>query len=240
MIRQLCPELSEITTDSGVMRRMQRWRIAWKVGRLHLVSPDPEYAPKLAAIAAIRARAAADPQRVKVVYVDEMTFYRRPERGRTWCRRGGGGTAQPTVHQAPGSNTKRRIIGALDITDGQVSSMSRSVIGVRALVSFLHQLRRHYGPDVEIVVIWDNWPNHYHRDVLLAAGEARIMLLNTPTYAPWTNPIEKLWDKLKDEVLRLHRFSDAWATLRGRVDQFLAQLRRPNAGLLQHVGLLPS
>lgn len=239
LIRQLCPELGGITTDSGILRRMQRWRIAWKVGRLHLISPDPEYDSKLAAIQAARARAAADPQRVKVVYVDEVTYYRRPERGRNWHARGGGGTAQPTTQQAPGSNTKRRIIGALDVCDGQVSSMSRSVIGVRALVAFLRQVRKHYGPDVEIIVIWDNWPNHYHQDVLQAAVEAKITLLNTPTYAPWTNPIEKFWDLLKDKVLRLHWHSDAWAALRNRVDEFLAAMQAPNPGLLRHVGLLP-
>lgn len=238
-MRTLCAELSEITTDSGVLRRMQRWRIAWKTGRLHLVSPDPAYASKLEAIAAARARAAADPQRVRVLYVDEMTFYRRPERGRNWNERGSGGAAQPKVQQAPGSNTKRRVIGALDVTDGQVSSMTRSVIGVQALVAFLRQLRKHYGPDVEVIVIWDNWPSHYHANVLLAAVETRITLLNTPTYAPWTNPIEKLWDKLKDEVLRLHRCSDAWTRLRERVDQFLTDLQKPNPALLRRVGLLP-
>jgi len=239
LVRMLCPEVAGLTTDSGVWRRMQRWRIAWKAGRLHLISPDPEYASKLEAIAAVRARAAADPVRVRVVYADEVTFYRRPERGRNWHRRGRGGRAQPKVDQAPGANTKRRVIGALDTVDGRVCSMTRSVIGVRALIAFLHQLRKQYGPEVELVVVWDNWPPHHHEKVVAAAAALKIVLLNTPTYAPWTNPIEKLWDKLKDEVLRLHRLSDAWVELRRRVDQFLGTLYQPNPALLRHVGLLP-
>lgn len=238
-MRRLCPEMADLTTDSGVWRRMQRWRIGWKAGRLHLISPDPDYTPKLEAIAAARARAAANPGQVRVVYTDEVTYYRRPERGRNWRRRGGGGRAQPTAKQAPGANTKRRVIGALDTVDGRVCSMTRSVIGVRALIAFLHLLRKQYGPDVELVVVWDNWPPHHHPDVIEAAGELRITLLNTPTYAPWTNPIEKLWDKLKDEVLRLHRLSDAWVALRRRVDQFLGALCQANPALLRHVGLLP-
>ena len=240
LVRLLCPEMSGLGTDSGVLRRMQRWRISWKMGRLHLVSPDPDYTRKLEAIAAARARAADDPARVRVLYADEVTFYRRPERGRNWHRRGGGGRAQPTTKQAPGSNTKRRVIGALDTVDGRVCSMSRSVIGVRALIAFLHQLRKHYGPDMELVVVWDNWPPHHHPEVLAAAAMLKIVLLNTPTYAPWTNPIEKLWDKLKDEVPRLHRLSDKWVELRKRVDRFLEGLLRPNPGLLRHVGLLPN
>lgn len=219
---------------------MQRWHISWKVGRLHLISPDPDYVAKLEAIAAARARAAANPDEVRVVYVDEVTFYRRPERGCNWHPRGGGGAAQPTTHQAPGANTKRRIIGALDTVDGRVCSMTRSVLGVRALIAFLHQLRKQYGPELTLVVVWDNWPPHRHKDVLAVADALGIVLLNTPTYAPWTNPIEKLWDKLKDDVLRLHRLSDAWTQLRQRVDAYLQQLCRPNPAMLKHVGLLPN
>lgn len=41
-----------------------------------------------------------------------------------------------------------------------------------------------------------------------------IELLMLPTYASWTNPIEKLWRKLKQEELHLHRFQDEWSGLR--------------------------
>jgi transposase len=226
-----------VTTDSGVWRRLRRWAIAWKVGRPHLISPDPEYTRKCSAIQDALARARLDPLHVRVVFGDEMSYYRRPAPGREWHEQGRGGCMQPTAPQAPGSNTRRRIIGALDAISGRVTSMTRSAAGVRALLKFLRQLRAAYEPGMHLILVWDNWPPHHHEDVRALAAELDIELLYTPTYAPWTNYIEKLWKKLRAELLRLHRFSDAWVELRRRVNQYLAALDRPNTELLRYVGL---
>ncbi|HID52643.1 MAG TPA: hypothetical protein EYP41_11485 [Anaerolineae bacterium] len=66
-----------------------------------------------------------------------------------------------------------------------------------------------------------------------------IQLLCLPTYASWLNPIEKLWRWLKQDILHLHRLSDAWPELRQRVDQFLANFSHGSTELLRYVGLLP-
>ena len=68
-----------------------------------------------------------------------------------------------------------------------------------------------------------------------------IELLFLPTYAPWTNPVEKLWKKLKQEVVCLHRFADAWEGLKQKVRDFLQALILPSsatATLLRYVGLV--
>ena len=40
----------------------------------------------------------------------------------------------------------------------------------------------------------DNWPVHFHfHPELLAALPPQITLVPLPTYAPWTNPVEKVW-----------------------------------------------
>jgi transposase len=220
-----------------VWRRLRSWGISWKSGRIHLISPDPEYESKLAAIRAIRAEAYSHPDELRVLYGDEASFHRLPHAGRTWHASGGGGKAQPTTPHAPGANTRRRIVGALDIFDGHVLSRTGSVIGVKALCRFLRQCRAHYGPEIRLVLIWDNWPLHYHREVLRVAQEVGIELLYTPTYAPWSNPIEKLWKKLRHDVLRLHRLSDAWKQLCQKVACYLADLQRPNPELLRYTGL---
>jgi transposase len=237
LARKLCPALATLKTDSGVWRRLRRWKITYKVGRVHIISPDPAYQEKCAAIDTALERARADPDRVRLLYADEVTYYRRPERGCNWGTSGSGGRMQPKVNQAPGSNTKRRIIGALDAVDGRTCTMSRSTLGVRPICAYLHQVRKAYGPEIELIIAWDNWPPHHAPDVLTTAAKLNIQLLYTPTYAPWTNAIEKLWDLLKDEVLRLHRLSDKWTELRKRVDTFLANLQKPNPALLRKVGL---
>jgi transposase len=174
---------------------------------------------------------------LRVLYVDEASFYRLPHPGRTYGAIGGGGAAQPTATHTPGANTRRRMIGALDIADGLVLSQTGSAIGVKEISRFLRRIRRHFGPDVRLVLIWDNWPVHYHAEIVRVAQSQRIELLHTPTYAPWCNPIEKLWKKLRREVLWLHDRSGAWMTLRAAVEKYLADLCRPNPELLRYTGL---
>jgi transposase len=226
-----------LETDSGVWRRLRSWAISWKCGRIHLTSPDPEYESKLAAIRTIRAAAYENPETLRVLYSDEASFYRLPHAGRSYGARERGGSSQPTAAHAPGANTRRRMVATLDILDGCVLSQTGSVIGVKQLCKFLRRIRRHYGPDVRLVLIWDNWPVHYHPDVLRVAQAERIELLNTPTYAPWCNPIEKLWKKLRSDVLRLHDRSGAWKQLRAKVESYLDELCRSNPELLRYTGL---
>lgn len=62
-----------------------------------------------------------------------------------------------------------------------------------------------------------------------------------PTYAPWLNPIEKLWRWLCQEVLHLHRLADRRDQLQRTVDGFLGQFAEPHTAacqaLLRYVGL---
>ena len=115
--------------------------------------------------------------------------------------------------------------------------MTRSSMQTRAILKFIRQLRTAYGPDIQLVLVWDNWPPHHQEDVRALATELNMEILYTPTYAPWTNYIEKLWKKLRRDVLWLHRYSDAWVELRQRVNQYLEALDCPNPELLRYVGL---
>ena len=64
-----------------------------------------------------------------------------------------------------------------------------------------------------------------------------IRLVPLPTYAPWNNPIEKLWRLLKQDVLHLHRYEDEWTGLKQRVHQELEKYVQPTTDLLRYVGL---
>ncbi len=235
--RTSCPEMQALRSDSGAWRRMRSWKISWKCGRIHFVSPDPEYSAKLAAIAAVRQAAAASPTQVRVFYSDEASYYRTPHPGRTWATAEGGGAEQPTAGHTAGANTKRRMIAALDACTAEVISHSESRVGVKAISTFLRKLRKRVGKDARLVVIWDNWPVHRHEELARVAVQQRIEFLYVPTYAPWTNPIEKLWKKLRHDVLHLHQKSGTWTKLRAQVEEFLRKLEQPNPDLLRYVGL---
>ena len=58
-----------------------------------------------------------------------------------------------------------------------------------------------------------------------------------PTYASWTNPIEKLWRWLRQEVLHLHRLADRLEELRAEVRRFLDRFALGSLELLRYVGL---
>lgn len=64
-----------------------------------------------------------------------------------------------------------------------------------------------------------------------------IQIVQLPTYASWCNPIEKLWRKLKQEVMHLHRWAADLPQLRDRIRAFLAGYADGSLELLRYVGL---
>jgi hypothetical protein len=239
LLQEHCPLLQELHTLSGVWRRLKKWQITRQRSRSFITSPDPAYRHKLALIEGLLQEAITQSNWV-VLYGDEHTFYRQPLAGLSYHRQGGGGRAQPRAYRSHKSDTKRRIAGALNALTGQVSYRCASKMGAKELARWMHQLRQEHGPQARIFLIWDNWPVHYHWRVLEAAAQAGIELLWLPTYAPWTNPIEKLWRKLHEEVLCLHRLADQWEQLKAQVENFLSNLNQPSPYLLHYVGLLPN
>lgn len=75
------------------------------------------------------------------------------------------------------------------------------------------------------------------------AGRLPIQFLPLPTYAPWLNPIEKVWRKCRQERGHLHPYSDRWPAYRDWLDAFFASFASFGTGsqeLLRYCGLLPA
>jgi DDE superfamily endonuclease len=221
LLQQRGTSLASLTTQSGVWQRLKRWRVRWKRGRLHVSSPDPLYALKMQALADALALATPHPDQISVLYADETTCHRQPFVGQSGHAQGRDGQHQPTADLAHAGNSVRRIVGTWDVVTGRLLYRAHSKMGVSQLVAFLKPGRKAYAPTRRIVLIWDNWPIHFYDNLQVQAQANQIELLNLPTYAPWTNPIEKLWRKLKQEVLCLHRLSQDWARLQEQVHDFL-------------------
>ncbi len=170
----------------------------------------------------------------------------------------------PLAYLSYRPNSRCRGIGALHARTGQLTYRQRTRITVRVLADFYHELRYTY-PQVDIIyVVHDNWPVHVHPDVIASLqpqlspfwphvpdnwptqpkpsaqrDSLPIQLVFLPTYAPWLNPIEKLWRWVRQQVLHLHRLSDAWDQLKQRVLDFMIQFAHGSSELLHYVGLLP-
>ncbi|RLD07313.1 MAG: IS630 family transposase [Chloroflexota bacterium] len=260
MINESYPWLT-LESASGLFQLLKRLKISYKRGRDYVHSPDPYYMEKLSLIELMRFRAYYNPKRYVFLYLDELTYYRQPTLARAYeCA----GKIQPLAQRSHRSNTSYRALAALNVMTGQVSYRQRSRTNISCLIDFWYELCEDYS-DVEIIyVAEDNWPVHYHPDVLAPlqpqnfpfpprlpdnwptepTSKAKldilpIQILSLPTYASWLNPIEKLWRWLKQEILHLHRLSDEWADLKERVDQFLAAFSSGSNELLHYVGLLP-
>lgn len=237
LLRQHCPALQGLNTLSGVWYRLRQWALGWKRGRLWVTSPDPDYQAKLAAIEEALSKARDNPEQVSVLYADETSCFRQPRIGYCWHEQGADGTHQPKAAAAHKPNSVRRIVGSLDALTGRVLYRANSKIGVWQLCAFLKQVRKAYGPHRRLILVWDNWPIHAYDKVVATAKEQQIDLLFLPTYAPWTNPIEKLWRKLKEEIMSMHRLSKQWELLKQQVHAFLESFNREAPDLLRYVGL---
>jgi len=93
-----------------------------------------------------------------------------------------------------------------------------------------------------------NWPDEPSPKAMRLAEKRKakgkheklpIKILQLPTYAPWANPIEKLWRWVRQSILHLHRLSDDWSRLKLRIRDFILSFRKGSNELLRYVGLLP-
>jgi transposase len=255
-----CPWL-KLTTVGGLSRLLLRLGIRRKRARDYLRSPDPAYAAKVAYTQQCWLQVLAAPERRVLLYLDEFGFERQPSLAPAYEQRG---RSQPLARRSYRANTRCRGLGALNALTGQVTYLQRSHITVPVLAHFYAQLVRTYPQAEQIYVVLDNWPVHAHPQLLLPLQAQQapwpfptlahwpmrprdpaspallpIQLIPLPTYAPWLNPIEKLWRWLRQQVLHLHRQAEDWDGLKQRVLDFMAQFEHGSHALLDYVGLLP-
>lgn len=171
---------------------------------------------------------------ISTFYLDEFTYDNKPEVNRAWAKRGGD---QYLAHLGFTDKEKGRIVGAINVKTGEVEYMLDNKIGKKALKSFWQQIKENNPNKNTIYLIMDNWPVHFIDDVVRKAESLGIKFVRLPTYAPWTNPIEKLWLWLKNDILFLHRTANSWIHLKNRVRNFLNKFDGGSNELLRYVGL---
>jgi transposase len=85
--------------------------------------------------------------------------------------------------------------GAVDVCTGQLDCLILPHVNTECMQLFLNEVAvRH--PDEHIVMVIDG--AGWHRSEALKAP-ANIYLLKLPPYAPELNPIEHVWDELREK-----------------------------------------
>ena len=235
---------------------LRRLKVHWKRARQHVHSPDPCYVDKLRTVRFNSLAVVLERQ--AFVFEDEFTLHRQPSLAYAYE---GAGRTQPLAELGWKANYEWRIAVALHALTGQVVFAQTRTFDIPHLVGFYQQIVEAY-PGLEIQMVQDNWPVHFHPDVRAAlqpqlwawpfhlprhwptepGPKAKhlnlpIRILPLPTYASWANPTEKVWRLLRQEVLHLHRFGDDWVGLKQQVFQFLTQFAHGSRDLLRYVGL---
>ena len=69
-------------------------------------------------------------------------------------------------------------------------------------------------PQREIRVILDSAPGHHnHAMTEFLKQNPRLQLQYQPTYAPWTNPVERVWQEMRRAVTHCHDLPHLGAVL---------------------------
>lgn len=195
-----------LTVSRETVRRwLHQGDLVYRRPRPVLGPKDPQRAAKLRRIKALLANL---PPNEVALFQDEVDINTNPKIGSMWMKRG----CQAEV-VTPGNNTKRYFAGSLNWRTGQLILTAGMRRNAELFLAHLDELRRCLRRYTVIHVICDNAAFHTPercravREYLAKWGH-RIQLHFIPTYAPETNPIERVWWHLHEEITRNHRCAD--------------------------------
>jgi putative transposase len=179
--------------------------LVWRRPRPTIRPKDPDRAAKLRALRALLQRLPADET---AVFMDEVDINLNPKVGCQWMRRG-----EQAVVETPGTNEKRYLAGSIHWRTGRVirtTGKSKEGRSAALFCRHLDDLRRAFRHYKVIHILCDNARTHKPDKskvvrAYLAAWAGRVVVHYLPTYAPDTNPIERVWWRLHEAVTRNHR-----------------------------------
>lgn len=93
--------------------------------------------------------------------------------------------------------------GAVDVCTGQIDSLILPHVNTDCMQLFLNEVSARH-PDDRIVMVIDG--AGWHRSAALKTPE-NIYLLTLPPYAPELNPIEHVWDELREKFFHNRVFN---------------------------------
>jgi transposase len=199
-----------VTVSGETVRRwLHELGWEWKRAKLRAKDDDPERVEKLArirlAFEQLRAGAA-------LFFADELDINLLPKVGYQWMPKG-----EQVEVLTPGTNEKRYLAGALDMTTGKVTHCVWYRKQTGLFLELLDTLdRAHPAPlFTQLTVVVDNAKLHKAKKVQQwLAAHPRFALLYLPTYCPDANPIERAFGDVHDKCTRNHTRQRMWHLVR--------------------------
>jgi len=184
---------------SSIRRILRRAKLTWKKVKKLLGRAKPE--KRAAHIEELlKLFAGVCDGEVILVYADEVHIHRDLDLGYTWGRRG---QRLWRTSDCPRRSERMNADGAYDFTHGECLVWQDDWCDGERTVQFLRALARwRAGKKGRLVLIWDNAPCHVAKMVTAEAARLGIEVVKLPGYSPDLNPIERLWDWMREEVTR--------------------------------------
>jgi transposase len=195
-----------ITVSTETMRHwLHELGWAWKRAKVTAKDDDPERVTKLArirlAFEQLRAGAA-------LFFADELDINLLPKLGYQWMPKG-----EQVEVLTPGTNEKRYLAGALDLTTGTITHCVWYRKQTGLFLDLLDTLDRTHPVPLftHLTVVVDNAKIHKAAKVQQwLATHPRFELLYLPTYCPRANPIERAFGDVHDKCTRNHIRKRIW------------------------------
>jgi transposase len=154
----------------------------------------------------------AEGQDLKLMFQDEARFGRISEVRRCWAPK-----PMRPLCQAMLTHQYTYAYGAVDVLTGELDSLILPHVNTECMQLFLNEVSARH-PHERIVMVIDG--AGWHRGGALIAP-SNICLLTLPPYAPELNPIEHVWDELREKFFHNRIFQSLGAL----EDQLAAALK---------------
>lgn len=194
-----------VVSGETVRRWLQDLGWVWKRAKLRAKDDDPQRVEKLA-----RIRYAFEQLRagMALFFADELDISLLAKVGSQWMPKG-----EQVEVMTPGTNEKRHLAGALNITTGIITHCLWYRKPTGLFLDLLQTLDQTY--DVRtyfhLQVVVDNAKIHQAQAVAQwLAAHPRFELLYLPTYCPQANPIERAFGDVHDKCTRNHTRKRIW------------------------------
>jgi transposase len=187
-------------------------------------SPDPGFTEKAERVLALYREPPTDGP---VVCFDELgPIQLVPHQGAGWAPLGRPERLRATYKRPHGT---RYLFGALDVHQDRLFGRLRERKSARDVLGFFRTVRMRYRPRQRIYLVMDNLSTHWTKDIRDWAGENRVELIATPTYASYLNRIECHFAAIGEFVIKNADYPD-WPTLQKAMADYIWLRNRTHGG----------
>lgn len=151
---------------------------------------------------------------IRLMFQDEARFGRISDTRRCWCPK----PVRPLC-QAMVTQEYTYAYAAVSVADGQLDTLILPQVNGQCMQLFLDEVAQRH-PDDRIVMVLDGAGWHQRGALTLAPN---LRLLSLPPYSPELNPVEHLWDDLREKSFH-NRVFDSLTALENHLETALLNM----------------